>query len=655
MAEAEASAAAPEPVPEAAESEPQDQQVETPVQEPPADLTAEPSPGRQRRAASRRRKIKGGRTALVGIAEALARAEDPTLAELPGADEAIQALAALQREIDARREAAPPIEAPVEAAVTDAPAAEAPAAEASAPETLAAEEPSRPEATEAPEELAVASAQVADDMADIEQPDEPELYATVSMSAVSVPATSLVADEDEPADLIDEPEPTSEVMDVSFEAVGEVEEPEQAAPEPPHELVAAPDSPYSTEVVEPDWFADGDFTWLEAAQAEATQQAPAPARRPSPSLSPSLHRRGSRQRSQPSHLASPSLTRRWRWLSQWSRTNRQSPSPRSSTTPTRSRSRRLRTGSSQPPTTSGVPRRRHARPSRTRSRSRKCAMPASAATATFEAPAEEHATATIEAPAGEAPSEPSYEESAPEAIQAAFDEVETDAAPADTAAVEAPAEEAPASTEPSFEEPAREAIQEAFSDPVMLDAPAAEAVTPEGGAHQQEDQPQVDEAGALGGDATPPSHAESESPDAPATSPPTGPAGEEELMRLGDEFEEASLEIATQNWRSADAARSPAEQTVLELSDAELSQLAEDEGWDTAEVEAIRSLLGRAAPAPARAQPDLPEPPVMPANAAEPRPAPRHSMSSMSDPQWLQGRRGPAATAYRRLRRLFPG
>ena len=128
-------------------------------------------------------------------------------------------------------------------------------------------------------------------------------------------------------------------------------------------------------------------------------------------------------------------------------------------------------------------------------------------------------------------------------------------------------------------------------------------------------------------------------------------------MRLGDEFEEASLEIATQNWRSADAARLPAEQTVLELSDAELSQLAEDEGWDTAEVEAIRSLLGRQAPAPAPAQPqpDPAEPPVMPANAAEPRPAPRHSMSSMSDPQWLQGRRGPAATAYRRLRRLFPG
>ncbi len=44
----------------------------------------------------------------------------------------------------------------------------------------------------------------------------------------------------------------------------------------PEELTAEAESPepsvpsyYSTDVVEPDWFADGDFSWLEAAQAEA--------------------------------------------------------------------------------------------------------------------------------------------------------------------------------------------------------------------------------------------------------------------------------------------------------------------------------------------------------------------------------------------------
>jgi hypothetical protein len=146
---------------------------------------------------------------------------------------------------------------------------------------------------------------------------------------------------------------------------------------------------------------------------------------------------------------------------------------------------------------------------------------------------------------------------------------------------------------------------------------------------------------------------------------------------------------------------------VLELSDAELSQLAEDEGWDTAEIEAIRSLLGRPTPTTA-SEPDgqpgtpmmataTPDPTSLPGRDEVPAAAPstspptdsdqverqtgllgadqpsagqstedepsatppafvaRHSMSSMSDPQWLKGRRGPAATAYRRLRRLFPG
>ena len=47
-------------------------------------------------------------------------------------------------------------------------------------------------------------------------------------------------------------------------------------PEPPQPSVP---SYYTTDVVEPDWFADGDFSWLEAAQAEAmrieAEQSPA--------------------------------------------------------------------------------------------------------------------------------------------------------------------------------------------------------------------------------------------------------------------------------------------------------------------------------------------------------------------------------------------
>ena len=207
-------------------------------------------------------------------------------------------------------------------------------------------------------------------------------------------------------------------------------------------------------------------------------------------------------------------------------------------------------------------------------------------------------------------------------------------------------------------------------------------------------------------------------------------------MWLGDEFEASNLEIATQGWRSPDAAVGTAEgPPTLELSDAELSQLAEDEGWDATEVEAIRSLLGRATDQPNESPPEQPakqpaeqreEPPIdsPPANhdaastkgledvAADPAPAsvaggtsvlpsgpptsapPKETMEPeaveppvepsgdisgtnvaaldagwqpvqrleqrtapppIGDPDWLKGRRGPAATAYRRLRKLFPG
>ena len=178
---------------------------------------------------------------------------------------------------------------------------------------------------------------------------------------------------------------------------------------------------------------------------------------------------------------------------------------------------------------------------------------------------------------------------------------------------------------------------------------------------------------------------------------PTPTPGEEPLMWLGEEFEEADLEVAAQGWRSPDA--TPAVQAgptpVLELSDAELAQLAEDEGWDADEVEAIRRLLGRQSDAP----PPEPFSPAAPARDADPpgspssgeqagplsggsaappataasqpgfadtggapqswSPRPPGSASGAGtdeaiDPEWLQGRSGAAADAYRRLRKLFP-
>lgn len=136
-------------------------------------------------------------------------------------------------------------------------------------------------------------------------------------------------------------------------------------------------------------------------------------------------------------------------------------------------------------------------------------------------------------------------------------------------------------------------------------------------------------------------------------------------MWLGDEFEEADLEVAAQGWRSPDTAPAPtAASSALELSYAELAQLAEDEGWDLAEVEAIRRLLGRPSDT---TGPDPETPPPMASSAgpaSEPSraapasdSAPTTGISGTSqehDPDGLLGRNSAAAEAYRRLRKLFP-
>jgi hypothetical protein len=106
--------------------------------------------------------------------------------------------------------------------------------------------------------------------------------------------------------------------------------------------------------------------------------------------------------------------------------------------------------------------------------------------------------------------------------------------------------------------------------------------------------------------------------------------------------------------------------------------LAHDEGWEPSEVDAIRAFLGRsettvvtAEPAPAESAASEPPPPAPSTSVAlpvEPVAAsgwqpPRPPIARLELPRtggagnadWLRGRRGPAATAYRRLRRLFPG
>jgi hypothetical protein len=723
---------------------------------PEADAEAElptPSPARQRRAETRRRKIRGGRTALVGIAEALARAEDPTLAELPGAEEAAEALVALQRDIQAARDAAA---APQEAVAdelepqadvedfVDVPAAP-PAGELA--EEMAEDEAAGPEAVSDEVELTDAGAEPESEAVDATfEPIE------AAGEAPPEPAEAIAEPELEPMEASVEPEAETQVAEATFEPIETVAEPPQVEPEESE----VSRSPYTTDVVEPDWFADGDFTWLEAAQAEADAHgaaAPSSEMAPEPVVEAEVERAPS-----PVPESTEEVSEAAEEVSEATK----EPDGRAP----------------QPPADFIEP------------------EVAPVAEAEAEPAAADHAELDVDVPAtASEPFEPSAEaqvqaeEQSRAAIQDAFEEPEAPVEPPFETSVEfeappieevlPPPEEA-VSVEPSpedqaqAEEQSRAAIQGAFEEPgesvqeptetpaEFIAQPIEETIAPAGEAVVAEPEPEVapepeaelePESEAIqeaftesqpppdwptpdlergsAVDSPPPDAAprppeefvapspEPESYTEPVAEPaaaevaPDQPvasrAGEEELMWLGDEFEEANLEIATQGWRSPDESVAPTTASpVLELSDAELSQLAEDEGWDRAEVEAIRSLLGRpsgaAAPtddADPLSTPDEPDDPNDPkgpgassapdvtSGAVEPAPDPTEDagddspddvppgvgaqepeaaakptqrlihptgpMLPSADPLWLKGRRGPAATAYRRLRRLFPG
>jgi len=140
-------------------------------------------------------------------------------------------------------------------------------------------------------------------------------------------------------------------------------------------------------------------------------------------------------------------------------------------------------------------------------------------------------------------------------------------------------------------------------------------------------------------------------------------------------------------WPAVDAAGTGDVRPPLAMTEEELAQLARDEGWDDAEVAAIRAMIWRpSAPGvelPGAAEldeamaalhavpvePDVdakasggheapdddwafdePSAPLRPADAPPYRPR-----RPAADADWTRNRKGPAASAYRRLRRLFPG
>jgi hypothetical protein len=190
-------------------------------------------------------------------------------------------------------------------------------------------------------------------------------------------------------------------------------------------------------------------------------------------------------------------------------------------------------------------------------------------------------------------------------------------------------------------------------------------------------------------------------PDEAVVSPQTG---EEEALWLGPDREAPLLPPAwdpleTEAWPAADAPLvvEQAPRPPLAMTEEELARLALDEGWADAEVAAIRAMITPPAP-PAVVLPgalDLDEamaalnavpvgadansgPPhewakpamgsaepvtyddwafeAEPAPSPPPAPAPQDAAHRQAaDPGWLRRRRGRAASAYRRLRRLFPG
>ncbi len=223
-----------------------------------------------------------------GILEALARAEDPALAELPGAREAGEAMAAFQAASGER-----------ETPGTDAPAgvqAEEPAPATNLATGVAAEsaavagEDARPETAE--EELPGAAAAEAMPVADESEP------ALGSVAVPEIAASEIAASEEEPVTValevegsapgvaMVEPEPVAPIQE-SVGPTDEVVPAEKVAAEDvaaAEEVAAVPEG-YSAETEEPDWYVDEDLDWLDAADY-APPAPPAPPVMPEPEPQP---------------------------------------------------------------------------------------------------------------------------------------------------------------------------------------------------------------------------------------------------------------------------------------------------------------------------------------------------------------------------------
>jgi hypothetical protein len=425
-----------------------------------------------------------------------------------------------------------------------------------------------------------------------EAADTPELVAR-EVGSDEIREDELAAEEAAPAPVATA-QPTAELVV------------EEASPDEPTAQVEAPT--YSAVVVEPDWFADGDFAWLDAAEMEGSAEA-------------------------------------------------------------------------------------------------------SSATATPDKAEQEPEQAAPEAEAPAAESEPEAQAAEPEPeVQAAEPEPEQQQLQDAQIAPEPPPQPEP-EPEPGFgpwQPPEPKPVES--QDPEIAAEPDLEREPPsqfEAEAEFESWQPPEP--------ASPEAPAEPEVADAPE--PPTASAAvaveevEEEVMWLGGESDPSPVihdepgpdyRAEAENWPRIDAAPTmEAVRPPLAMTEDELARLALDEGWDDTEVAAIRAMITPPAmsavdlpgaaelheamaaleavpvqtdppydasrqwakPAPDDEEPARHDDWAFEAEPAPPPPAPTRPPSdvtsalrrALEDPGWLRRRQGPAAEAYRRLRRLFPG
>jgi len=440
----------------------------------------------------------------------------------------------------------------------------------------------------------------------------PEVEAGPALEAVAeeaealeaVAATPEVAEgEAPPADLADQVAAESIAQDVAVEAPPD----EVTADAPLDEVAAETEAPtYSTVVVEPDWFADGDFAWLDAADVEARDDAEPVAVAAEPA------------EAQPEAETEALAPVEPEPISEAVADAEPEPEPRN---------------------------------------------------------LQEAAAAPEMEPTPESEPDPAAQ------LQAAFEP---------EAAFEPDVDFEPQVDFEPWQPPAPVAVEPAAVEPTATEPVAINPVAPE---------PTLEPAAE-------PDVTRAPEPPTMSTAVAVEDLEEEEVMWLGGQPESTALvrdqqmpapRVQADPWPVVDTVRPP-----LAMTEDELARLALDEGWDDAEVAAIRAMISPVPqPAvdlpgaaelqeamaaleavPVRADPafDASRQWAKPASGGyetptyddwgfetepTPRPAPppspaAHDVTStlrqtVSDPGWLGRRTGPAASAYRRLRRLFPG